>query len=449
MTPLSPIVGSVKNLGDIDSEYEVFSPDRIVQGIRMMRYLRFEINKAGGNGARAEIARLGLYTYDMFGIVYHIPVSSARVSIKGILSNYELGLDDTVCKTGYTLNTDPVRGINFCSVTNPDSYTVVQGTACAIGYIQQGNTCISTGYFQELLNFQGLFTANSFTPRLHIPIGSYVEIDLNSVVQVKGLSFITGSQGTIPLQWVISGSLDGTNYYPLHTQPTDFVYPQEGTRAFYNPGIFMFGGTTPYTSSTDQILNRRDLTEGFVAKTAESESPIKYKESFIAPVYEGVTQPPLPKFQELEIKKRIRSIRIKIHKTRRPSSPFVHMSRLLFHTKSGTVPPECIQISNPQGSRKSSKNRPAVLLLTSGEERWVDYNKSELLVQFKRDILPEDLIYGFQFYIPTDSNLGALPGTWTVAGSYDGKSWFTLHEMSEPARYLGSASPVYKFLEPV
>jgi hypothetical protein len=128
------------------------------------------------------------------------------------------------------------------------------------------------------------------------------------------------------------------------------------------------------------------------------------------------------------------------------------MSRLEFHTKSGIVPPECIRISNQQGTRRSGKTGPDALLANTAERRWVDYNKSELLIQFNTGSLPADKIHGYRFYVPTgaDGNsLDSLPAKWTVEGSYDRRNWFPLHEKSDRARIMGGASPIYKFLEQV
>jgi len=140
---------------------------------------------------------------------------------------------------------------------------------------------------------------------------------------------------------------------------------------------------------------------------------------------------------------------MKFQETHNPDSPFVHMSRLLFHTEKGTIPSECIRVTNPHGSRRSPQNKPDVLLKPATNQRWVDYNKSELLIQFKIDTMPAEPITGFQFYIPTGvpNPVDALPSMWTLEGSYDGKTWIILHEKTERTRFMGVASPIYNFLE--
>lgn len=240
-----------------------------------------------------------------------------------------------------------------------------------------------------------------------------------------------------------------------------------GILAFYNPGIFQFtaaaGSAAAGSSSATAIPTNQSgaysnniVTEGFVTKVAKAIKPsnhVIYKEPVASPLSSLYTAPleatPIkaPMFQELETNQRIKAIRFKILETQNPDSPFVHMSMLRFHTKSGTIPPECIQISNPQGSRRSAKDRPDSLLGTSPQERWVDYNKSELIVQFKTEIMPADPINGIQFHVPQgfQKTLDACPAKWKIEGSYDRRNWFPLHEKLESARIIGSSSPVYRF----
>ena len=238
-----------------------------------------------------------------------------------------------------------------------------------------------------------------------------------------------------------------------------------GVTAFYNPGIFQFStSTSPAKSSsaTSQSsgYNTNVAQEGFTVATptVATRPTMNYTEPFVAPI--SYTLPleegslsatkALPKFQELKGVARLAAIRFKVLETQNPDSPFVHMSMLQFHTKSGIVPPECIQISNQHGSRRSAANRPEALLSTTAQ-RWVDYNKSELLVQFKMETMPADPVTGIRFYIPTGvatsvSALDAFPAKWKIEGSYDRRTWFPLHEKLDKARILGGASPVYQFL---
>jgi len=301
-------------------------------------------------------------------------------------------------------------------------------------------------------------------------MNQYVQVDFNSIESIDGFSFITGSQNRLPLQWLAQGSINGTDWVTLHRQTTNLVYrpPISGILAFYNPGIFQFtatagsagsaGSSSATAISTNQsgAYSNNIVTEGFVAKVAKAvkpSNPVIYKEPVANPLSSLYTAPleaaPIkaPMFQELETNKRIKAIRFKILETQNPDSPFVHMSMLRFHTKSGTIPPECIQISNPQGSRRSAKDRPDSLLGASAQERWVDYNKSELLIQFKTEIMPADPINGIQFHVPQgfQKTLDACPAKWKIEGSYDRRNWFPLHEKLETARIIGASSPVYRF----
>jgi len=89
-------------------------------------------------------------------------------------------------------------------------------------------------------------------------------------------------------------------------------------------------------------------------------------------------------------------------------------------------------------------------LIGNRSKRWVDFNKSELIVQFDTQILPTTPIIGFKFAVPdVAGGVGALPSKWTLLGSYDKHSWITLHEQTETARLIGTSSPVYKFYEEI
>jgi hypothetical protein len=124
---------------------------------------------------------------------------------------------------------------------------------------------------------------------------------------------------------------------------------------------------------------------------------------------------------------------------------------LRFFTGAGPVPTAAVKITNPHGSRRTAAEGPAALLSDKEGERWVDYNKSELLITFDLAKLPSNLINGFQFTVPsgiTDSK-EYFPARWLLEGSYDGRNWIPLHKKSDKARIIGEASPVYKFSQSI
>ena len=452
-------------------KYYVQEPTYIVHDLHMVRFIKFTLLATIGTATRAEIARIGFYTVGTDSKFTQINAMHARVSVQGILEAYDLPPYETACKDGYNSAVDPLSGVKYCEVTSPTTYPYVANTACALGFMQDpDNTsiCTSTGYFQELLNTGSLLTGNSYTSRLHLPVGNYVLMDFNSILSIDAFSLITGSQSYLPLQWKVEGSINGLDWVILHNQSTSLSYANPtftGVTAFYNPGIFQFStSTSPAKSSsaTSQSsgYNTNVAQEGFTVATptVATRPTMNYTEPFVAPI--SYTLPleegslsatkALPKFQELKGVARLAAIRFKVLETQNPDSPFVHMSMLQFHTKSGIVPPECIQISNQHGSRRSAANRPEALLSTTAQ-RWVDYNKSELLVQFKMETMPADPVTGIRFYIPTGvatsvSALDAFPAKWKIEGSYDRRTWFPLHEKLDKARILGGASPVYQFL---
>ena len=148
-------------------------------------------------------------------------------------------------------------------------------------------------------------------------------------------------------------------------------------------------------------------------------------------------------------KRRLRNIRWKVLETQTPTAPYVHAAALQFHTKAGVVPASCMRISNPHGTRRIPADSIDKLLAGSG--RWVDYNKSEVLITFDLTKLPGDPIYGFQFAVPAGipNSLEYFPARWLLEGSYDGRTWIPIHERSERARIMGDASPIYKFSQTI
>jgi hypothetical protein len=432
--------------GSLGSPYSVINPANLINILHYVRYVKFIVLSSGPANTynHAEISRIAFHIVASPSSYTQVDVRAGSVSVEGIYESYYLPPNETVCKPGYNLVIDSKTLSKFCQVASPDIYTPVDNTACGIGYITKSTSgaaatsCQSTGYFQEILDTNSLFTANQYTPRLRInkkDDGSYkyVQIDFRNVIQIDAFSFITGSQNTLPLTWVLLGSIDVNTWLPLHTQSTPFNYNHNlpGTtiaapNAFYNPGIFPFNtpgkGSQPAPSVVTQSVSYGNNVgvEGF-------------------------------KVPKRGTGARIQLLRFTVLETQDDDSPFVHMSMLEFHTSSGMVPSNCIRISNPQGSRRSGKDGPDSLLLSDCSRRWVDYNKSELLIQFKTDCLSDDPIYGFRFHMPCvgDEPISSVPAKWVLEGSYDRRSWIVLHRKDENARFMENKSPIYKFLESV
>ena len=156
--------------------------------------------------------------------------------------------------------------------------------------------------------------------------------------------------------------------------------------------------------------------------------------------------PPHP----IGFKHRIRYLRFRTLATVDPASKFVSMSQFTMHTRNGTIAPELLTFSNLEGSRRNASEGPQSLGANTSSKRWVDYNKSQLIVQLDTDRLPREPIMGFQFYVPNfPGALAALPARWTMEGSNDARSWTILHEMKSPARFLADFSPVYTFSQEI
>ena len=148
-------------------------------------------------------------------------------------------------------------------------------------------------------------------------------------------------------------------------------------------------------------------------------------------------------------KARIQYLRFITIETYDSNSKFVNMSKLEFHTRKGVVPPACIKLSNSQGSRKSPKDG-VNSILGSKSQRWVDYNKSEILIQFDLEILPAEPISGFKFSIPDlEGGLNACPRKWQLLGSYDKHNWKPLHNQEDPVKNPALYTMVHTFIQEI
>jgi hypothetical protein len=383
------------------------------------RSFRFSVQAVNG-GTRAEIARMFFYN-TVAGSTVPVDPSNATVSLQGVLANYILPPSQTACKTGYSLLTNPTTTVQECIVQNQIRYTKVATSACGIGYyLDESGMCASSGYFQDVLS-NTLINVNALVPRLRLNLGQYMYIDFASIVNISAYSFTVGSAATAPTKWILEGSVDNVNWVSLHGYSAiPYVYAPSIV-SFYNPGIFTFFSSAAAGSAPQAALYSQqagNITEGF-------KSPDKTA-------------------------RRFRTLRWKIRETQVPTATYVHASSLQFHTMAGPIPAATMKISNPQGSRRSSANAPEKVLSTDGG-RWVDYNKTDLIISFDLDTLPANPIYGFQFAVPpkVENSVDHVPAKWLLEGSYDGRIWIPLHEKVDRARILGDASPIYKFTQQI
>jgi hypothetical protein len=369
------------------------------------------------------------------------------VEVAGTYANYTSKTG--VCKPGYTSQKNPTNDSLIECVSNVDqSYPAVSDdkgahVACGIGYYgpieytlssgQKEMRCMPTGYFQDVLN-PAMINANMYVPRLRLDVNQTLTVDLNSIQRIDTFSFIIGSVHNRPLTWTLQGSINNIDWLYLYNQQSDFQYNiQPGKKySFYDPGFFLF---SPSTSSmpTSQLGS---------APTAVNQRPMQTQ--LLEETKEGFLNPDATK-------KRPRHLRWKIMETQRPDALYVHASMLQFHTRAGPVPTDAIKISNPLGIRRKSADAPASLLSASNERRWVDYNKSDLLITLDLTKLPANPIYGFQFAVPAnvENSVDFLPARWLLEGSYDGRTWTPIHEKPDRARIMGGASPIYKFSQQI
>jgi hypothetical protein len=444
--------------GSGSDTYIVQSPVQISLNQNKFRSFKFTITKVNGDGnsqrTRAEIARINFWstgtssTSGTSGSTQTFSpanINKALVEVAGTYANYTSKTG--ICKPGYTSQKNPTNDSLIECVANIDqSYPAVsdgQGAyvACGIGYYgpieytlpsgQKEMRCMPTGYFQDVLN-PAIINTNMYVPRLRLNVNQTLTVDLNSIQRVDAFSFILGSVHNRPLTWTLQGSINNIDWVYLYNQQSDFQYNiQPGKKySFYDPGFFLF---SPSTSSmpTSQLGS---------APTAVNQRPMQTQ--LLEETKEGFLNPNASK-------KRLRNLRWKIMETQRPDALYVHASMLQFHTKAGPVPADAIKISNPLGIRRKSADAPASLL--SAERRWVDYNKSDLLITLDLTKLPANPIYGFQFALPAnvENSVDFLPARWLLEGSYDGRIWTPLHEKPDRARIMGAASPIYKFSQEI
>ena len=452
--------GTAEGSGD---DYIVQSPIQISVNQNKFRSFKFTVTKVAQDTAnppnsrtRAEIARINFWsmtTASTSGTSSSTPtfaganINSAQVEVAGTYSNYTS--KTRTCKPGYTAYTNPTNDALIECIADVDqSYPAVSDgrgayVACGIGYYgpieytsssgQPEMRCVPTGYFQDVLN-PAFINANMYVPRLRLDVNQVLTVDLNSIQRVDAFSFIIGSIYNRPLQWTLQGSINNIDWVYLYNQQTDFTYNVEAGKkySFYDPGFFIFSPSTG-SMPTSQLGS---------APMAITQRPMQTQ--LTEETQEGFLNPDATK-------KRLRHLRWKIMETQKPAAPYVHASMLQFHTRAGPIPADAVKISNPLGTRRKPADAPTALLLGSVERRWVDYNKSDLLIMLDLTKLPGNPIYGFQFAVPAnvENSVDFVPARWVLEGSYDGRTWVMLHEKSDRARIMGGASPIYKFSQQI
>jgi hypothetical protein len=257
--------------------------------------------------------------------------------------------------------------------------------------------------------------------------------------------------------------MNGTNYYNRHVQ-NGFSYSGvpnmvNNSTSFFQPYIFPFNQvltsqTAPsniqvtqssyYTSSAGKtpniqesfanptpapLIKRQAIVDRVSTTNVQAASPVYLQDSYALPLQTKPTNTAatMPRYEQLESRRRIRTLRFRTLETVDPNSKFVNMSALRFYTAHETVLPTTL--GNPMGSRKNGREGPDALLYDTGR-RWVDYNKQPLLMNLESN----EPVHSYQFFIPGIAGAqNAVPVRWVLEGSYDGRIWETLHEMSEPA----------------
>lgn len=471
--------------------------------------VRFTVTKSQMTtaDARAEIARIMFYdisAYNIFNnpIYSYIDFANTTVEIQDIPSTYLLAQRDAnECDPGFTKVMDPelnltqcvynsniitytqttpcntgdtfvskTGDLNTCTRTVMPTYTKANNVACGIGYFGSvsNTTCTLTGNFQSVTqNPSYIFNTSSATPRLRLPVNKYMLIYFNETKSISGFSFITGSSGTLPLQWKLEGSMNGISWRTIHCRSVDYNYSSAKTinnikiTSFFTPGIFLIN----QTGSSGTVCNNNQMTTGPTNTAGYSQYNLVPYNGITTNILEGFQNgksPELPSLYEIPLRqsnipnvrpvnsqisefKRIQFLKLQILGTYDPTSKFVHMSQFEILTRSGKIHRSNLRLSNLQGSRNSPREG-VNSLLEDRTRRWVDYNKSDIIIQI---VEKTDPIIGFRFSIPDGVKLpmNAMPIEWVLYGSYDNRNWIVLHEFNETSLPLinSFATVVFKF----
>jgi len=436
-----------------------------------------------------EIFRLNLYTYDPskpIGTRYscsitNISISPADVTRASVFVtdnngttplyiNSYINLVNAPCNQYYNPGIDPTTNISSCTldltrVPQAGLYTFPKpspNASCPMGY-SPGllSTCVLNNNFQDLI--QNYCTANPSTavPRLRIYRGQVVIINLNQLQYIHAYNIVTGAGGREPAKWVLEGSIGGGRWVTIHDQ-TGYTYttPVGTPRQFMQTPLFKatIGGswgtstwpTIPQTIPADPVITvPNSAVEGFQVSLPEMHftQPAIRPPPMREPLYRNPMQI-TP--DHLVGQRRIAYLRFRTLETWDPVNRYVNMSMFRLYSATAPISTSGFKFSNLEGSRRLATEGPEALAADTPSKRWVDFNKSPLIIRIDgaKD-MPEAV--GFRFFIPTVSGSHAgLPVRWRLEGSYDGRSWDTLHDMSnEKATYLSNSTTVYKFSKPI
>ena len=405
-----------------------------VNQFRMMRFTLL-------GPATAELLRLNFYAITGTPASYScgpetaistVPLSRAYVTLTDstgaeLRMNSYTPATGQACATEYDQSLNTVTQLSTCTLNlskvaaaDRTLYSYNPPTAtkpCQIGYSQrQGatpRTCDLNYNFNDLLSRYCDAPLSTATPRLELKSNRSVILYLNDTFTINGYSLTAGHPSKLPVSWKVEGSFNGVTWAQIHSQ-TNFA-GFDTSAPFATSPIFRWNNTT---ITTQQIPTRTGLQiEAF-------QNPV---------VSRALVKKPAPPW-----------LRIQVLETH-VASPFVHIGApLLFLTDSGAIDPKTIQVSNFGGSRRSPQEGAAALLGTTG--KWVDYNKAPLLFRFPAE---RESIRGFRFTVPGGTEVGAIPKTWRIEGSWDTRTWTPIPLVSRlPDGYNDAANTVVRFQQP-
>ena len=496
-TPIPAISNYNDTVWNDDTTYSIGSINTLMDPLKRNTFRMLRFTPLAAQAGRAEVTRLLFYSMYTGGAVQVlttpalITFPNPTVTVADISANYIKSSDAAVqCQPGFT---PVVSGDNTVCTANRTSanqglYTYPKGGGvCGIGYVAVGANCTTTTIFNSVLeNPNFIANVSNGTPRLRLNLGQPVVISYDTPLQVDGFSLITGSAATVPTQFTVEGSINGITWKTVvaptgvntlnYIQLAPAVLGGIPILSFFYPGIFSFPRDTVTAPATlpaapppapymygfygTQVGN---ITEGFVSapeqtvRTVERAPPTyvvpheeRIHDSYTLPLKtilthsKMYTKPASSVPHPVEFKQRTRYLRFRTLETVDPSSKFVAMSQFTLHTRNGIIPSNVLTFTNMEGSRKKANEGPDALSMPWNDgRRWVDYNKSPLLIKIDVDVLPAEPITGYQFYIPVAE---AAPIRWVLEGSADGRSWTSVHEMKTiNANFLREYSPVYKF----
>jgi hypothetical protein len=433
-----------------------------------------------------EIFRLNFYTFSGVGLTLISPISYSCNSLNNLniseadttkasvyltdinvnkdtlLVNNYLNISNAPCRQYYKPSRDrnnvPICVLDLTqSIPNKNLYSYTRPSAsapCAMGYTLEGNQCVLNNNFQDLIQNYCNSGPSSATPRLRLYKGQSVVINLGGFQYIHAYNLVSGASGREPTRWTVEGSLNGAQWVQLHSQSSPYSYPSRTPSQFIETPLFTMvqnkkpsWPTPPTTIPADAIISVPvAAVEGFHVPIPEqhfTKPAVRPNVPMREPLYRNPLQI-TP--DHVTARRRITTLRFKTLETMDPASRYVTMSMFRLYSATNQLPVKGFKFSNLEGSRRLAAEGPEALLADTPSQRWVDYNKSPLLIRIDGVIdMPE--VVGYRFFIPTvENSRGALPVRWRIEGSYDGRIWETIHDMSrEKALYRSDSTTVYKF----